>query len=189
MNILVACEYSNIVSQAFRDKGHFVISCDLLQCDIPGTDHIIGDVRQVIRQVQFDMMIAFPPCTYLAKCQQMLVNHSTARELLQLSAANFFYRLYKSNISKICIENPAGYMNTHFRKPDQIIHPYQFGDPYQKEICLWLKGLPPLITGPISLGRRHVSNHVNGRMSKEKKSHIKSKFFPEIAHAMALQWS
>lgn len=189
MHILIACEFSNIVAQAFRDKGHFVITCDLLDNDENSDYHIKGNCLQVIKQFQFDMMIAFPPCTYLAKCQQFICQRSESRELQQLSAANFFYRLYNVNISKICLENPAGYINTHFRPPDQIITPWYFGDPYQKEICLWLKNLPPLISTVYSSKRKSTSNHVNSRMSQELKSKIKSKFFSGIAAAMANQWT
>jgi hypothetical protein len=189
LSILVACEYSNIVSQAFRDRGHFVISCDLLPCDGLPDNHIIGDCLQVLQQFKPDMLIAFPPCTYLAKVQQWMVNRDPNRQSLQIDAFNFFLELYNQPIKYICIENPAGYPCTHFRHPDMIIHPFQFGDPYQKEICLWTKNLPPLIHGAMSPGRKHTSNHTNSRMSQELKSHIRSRFFPGIAQAMAAQWS
>jgi hypothetical protein len=189
MNILVACEYSNIVSQAFRDKGHFVVSADLDTNDILYDFHIVGDCLQVIKQFHFDMLIAFPPCTYLAKVQAMRIKNNPERELKQLSAANFFYKLWKSPIEKICIENPAGYMNTHFKPPSQILTPWYFGDPYQKEICFWLKNLPPLISTCYNTKRKSTSNHVNSRMSQKQKCKIKSKFFPLMAAAMANQWS
>jgi len=188
MEILVACEYSNIVASAFRSAGHFVISCDLLPNDVNNDYHIIGDCLQLLSQFKPDMLIAFPPCTYLAKCQQILVNNSPERRLKQIEAVNFFMNLYNCDCPSICIENPAGYMNTHFRPPDMIIHPYLFGDPYRKEICLWTKNLPPLIHSALSPGRKHVANHVNSRMSQNQKSKIKSKFFPGIAAAMAQQW-
>jgi len=189
MIIYVFCEYSNIVSEAFRKKGHLVISCDLLPCDGTPDYHIIGNCLQLLNQFLPDMLIAFPPCTYLAKVQQWMVNRDPVRRSLQIDAFNFFLSLYNAPIEKICLENPAGYVTTHLRPPNQIIHPYMFGDPYQKEICFWTKNLPPLIHGALSSGRKHTSNHCNSRMSQEQKSKIRSKFFPGIASAMAEQWS
>ena len=189
MTIVTACEYSGIVSRAFRDKGHFVISCDLDPSLDNSPFHIIGDCLQLLTQYQPDMLIAFPPCTYLAKVQQWQVNKYTSRFSCQIEAIKFFMSLYDYPCKYTCIENPAGYMNTHFRPPDMIIHPYMFGDPYRKEICLWTKNLPPLIHGSLSPGRKSVNNHCNSRMLQKEKSKIRSKFFPGIAAAMAEQWS
>ena len=189
MNIIVGCEFSNIVAQAFRDRGHFVVSVDLYENDCLPDFHLQGDLLTVLRSFLPDMLIAFPPCTYLAKVQAPLIKSNPVRRLFQDDAFNFFLTLWQQPIKYICLENPAGYVNTHMQPPNQIIHPYQFGDPYQKEICLWLKNLPPLIHGAISPGRKSTSNHVNSRMSQELKSKIRSKFFPGIAAAMSLQWS
>lgn len=188
MDIVVACEYSNIVSAAFRANGHQVISCDLLPNAVLSLDHIIGDCLQLLTQFRPDMLIAFPPCTYLAKVQMWQCHRDNSRLQNQIDAVNFFMHLYNYDCKYTCIENPAGVMNTHFRHPDQIIHPYLFGDPYQKEICFWLKNLPPLIYGPLSPGRKHMSNHTNSRMTQQQRSHIRSRFFPGIAAAMAQQW-
>lgn len=189
MIVFVVCEYSNIVADAFRKKGHYVVSCDLEPNDVPGTSHYIGDCFTLLENFKPDMLLAFPPCTYLAKVQSQLCSHDQARQEKRLQAAEFFKKLYHQSIPKIAIENPAGFMNTHFLPPSQIITPWYFGDPYQKEICLWLKGLPPLISTVYSTKRRSTSNHVNSRMSQEQKSKIKSKFFPGVADAMASQWS
>lgn len=189
MIILVACEYSNIVSQAFRDKGHFVISCDIIPNDDIGTFHIIGDCLQLLKEFKPDMLVAFPPCTYLAKVQSHLCTHDAARQVKREMASEFFLKLWHQDIKHICLENPAGWMNTHFSPPSQILTPWYFGDPYQKEICFWLKNLPPLISTCYNTKRKSVSNHTNSRMSQAQKSKIRSKFFPGLAAAMANQWS
>lgn len=189
MKIVVACEYSNIVAAAFRQHNHDVISCDLIANDVPCTSHLIMDAIECCHLVKPDFLIAFPPCTFLAKVQMWRMSGDLYRWAQQIDAIQFFMDLYNFPCSYTCIENPAGIMNTFFRSPDMILHPYMFGDPYQKEICLWTKNLPPLFHGPISPGRKHTSNHVNSRMSQELKSKIKSKFFPGLASAMAQQWS
>lgn len=193
MRVLIGCEYSGIVASAFATKGHDVTSCDLLPNEspdfssVPSFRHIQGDVFQLISQESFDMMIAFPPCTYLCKAQMF---RKTEQDMLRTFAgANFVRRLLFSHIPFIAIENPIGWLNTNWRPPSQIVHASDFGSPYGKDICLWLKNLPPLITGYKSPGTKKVSNHVNSRMSQALKSKIKSKFFPEVAEAMSNQWT
>jgi hypothetical protein len=188
MNILVACEYSNIVSSAFRTKGHSVLSCDLFP-SLNSDEHYIGYVQDIIDSEAWDMLIAFPPCTFLAKAQifQLYLDPGRVRKCLQ--AVYFVDYLMSARIKRICVENPIGILSRVFRPPSQIISPHFFGSPYSKEICLWLKNLPPLIYGCQSSGRKKVSNHCNSRMSQNLKSHIKSKFFPEVAEAMANQWT
>lgn len=185
MKVLVACEYSGIVSSAFRNKGHNVVSCDLLPSEMPG-EHYIGNVFDIVPE-PFDLMIAFPPCTYL--CNAQLHMKENARLIERKNAINFVLRLYHLPIKHIAIENPKGILSTVFRKPDQIVSPHYFGSPYSKDVCLWLKNLPPLIYGCMSPGKKKVYNHVNSRMTQEQKSKIKSKFFPELAAAMAEQWT
>jgi len=188
-NVLVACEYSGIVSQAFYDAGHNVLSCDILPSD-NFHNHFTGnifDVPGINVPGTFDLMIGFPPCTYLCKAQMFrLLEYE--RRIKFIEAMAFVKSLYSLPINQICIENPVGALNNNWKKPAQIIYPYNFGDPYRKDICLWLKNLPPLINMVQSPGRKSVSNHVNGRMSQDQKSKIKSKFFPGVATAMALQW-
>jgi len=135
-------------------------------------------------------MIAFPPCTYLAKAQMFRYSLEPGRIEKRDKAVAFVHRLFHSGTPQVAIENPVGYLNNNWRKPTDILYPHNFGSPYHKEICLWLKNLPPLMRGPYYSGKRkHMANHVNSRMSQALKSKIKSKFFPEVAKAMAAQWS
>lgn len=186
MKILVACEYSGIVSNAFRKRGHDVTSCDLLPSESTGK-HYQGDVFDIINE-GWDMMIAHPPCTYLCKAQYHLLSSCEARRLKAIEAFDFVKSLYAADIMKIAIENPIGILSRLFRQPDQICYTNFFGDPHKKDFCLWLKNLPPLIYTCQNLSCQPVRNHVNGRMSQEVKSKIKSKFFPLVAEAMANQW-
>lgn len=194
MKVLIACEYSGVVSRAFQSKGHEVVSCDLLPNESPRYSsvgsfrHYTGDIFDIINSETWDLMIAFPPCTYLCRAQMFRTkkDYYSVRTAL---AYNFVLRLYYSNIKFIALENPIGWLNTNWKKPDQITSPHMFGSPYRKDICLWLKNLCPLIEGQPSPGLKRVSNHVNSRMSQALKSKIKSKFFPEVAEAMAVQWS
>ena len=188
MKIIIACEYSGIVSRAFKARGHDVTSCDLLPSELsPGHNHYQGNIFNIVPG-NFNMMIAFPPCTYLAKSQFQFYP-SPGREIERDKAVDFVRRLMSLDIEKIAIENPVGYLNTHLRPPEQITNCINYGSLYGKEICLWLKNLPPLIDTFVTPGKKKVSNHVNSRMSADFKSKIKSRFFPEMAEAMANQWS
>ena len=147
MKVLVACEYSGTVRDAFNAKGHQAFSCDLLPTDVPGR-HYTGDVFDIIHQ-GWDLMIAHPPCTYLSVSGM----HWTARGLrdpqLTEDALQFVKRLMDAPIPQICIENPVSVISSRIRKPDQIIHPWMFGDDASKKTCLWLKNFSPLrVTNP-----------------------------------------
>ena len=157
--------------------------------DYPSRWHLQDDVFNVLRSYSPDLMIAFPPCRFLCKAQIPLLYSSPGRRELSLDAIKFVRRLYDSSVLRIAIENPIGVLSSAWRKPDQITSPANFGNVHHKDICLWLKNLPPLIDTCVNVRRQPVRNHVNGRMSQEQKSHIKSKFFPELAAAMANQWS
>lgn len=187
MRVLIACEYSGIVSTAFRHKGHDVTSCDLLPSEARG-QHYQGNVFDIITE-KWDLLIAHPPCTYICNAGLNWINREAGRKEKQAEAIDFVRRLFASPVLSIAIENPKGIMSSVWRAPDQIIYPYMFGDPYSKDICLWLKNLPPLISTCVSPVRKPVSNHVNGRMSQDQKAKIKSRFFPLTASAMANQWS
>jgi len=189
MKILIACEYSNIVASAFRAKGHSVLSCDIIANDFPSRDHLQDDVFNVLKNYTFDMMIAFPPCTYLCKAQIPLLHNSPGRIMEMCKAVGFVKQLYAADIPLIAIENPIGVLSSVWKKPSQITSPAYFGNQHHKDVCLWLKGLPPLIDTCINARHQPVRNHVNSRMTQQQKSHIKSKFFPELAAAMASQWS
>jgi len=147
MKVLVACEYSGIVRDAFLAKGHDAISCDILDTESPGP-HYKGNVLDIIGD-GWDLMIAFPPCTYLTHAGighfnvERYGQKAIKRMKLREDGKDFFMTLYLAPIQKICIENPVGFIN-QFITPSQIIHPYYFGDSNLKRTCLWLKGLPQL---------------------------------------------
>jgi hypothetical protein len=191
LRVLIACECSGTVREAFNKLGHDAWSCDLKETKIPG-NHIKSDVLSLLNEA-WDMMIAFPPCTYLCKAQGHLCNNNPERLSKQKEAVEFIKKLYYSKIPYVAIENPPGALTRLFRPPEQLIHPYFFGDQYQKQISLWLKGLPLLgyclRVKPRKL--RTISNHCNSRMNQETKSEIRSswKYFPRLADAMAQQWS
>jgi len=187
MEILIACEYSGIVKTAFTSPGHNTFSVDVVPSSVPH-NHIIGDAIEIIYSKKWDLIIAHPPCTYLCKAQLWRCNKSPDRMLKQRDAIAFFKKIYNSNCSQVAIENPIGVLTKAFRPPNQIIFPWYFGDIHSKEICLWLKGLPPLISTCYNTKRIPAANHVNSRMTQEEKSKIKSKFFPLVAQAMANQW-
>ncbi len=206
MKILIACEYSGIVRDAFIAKGHNAMSCDILPTESPGP-HYQGDVLDIIHD-GWDLMIAFPPCTYLAKAGLHYLRTKPERKEQHRKAVDFFLSLYNCSIDRLAIENPVGWMNTNWNKPNQIIHPYYFGDPEIKETCLWLKGLPTLtyqlyddLFGPRTAtdkpkpkgyilrksgpkkGKRYNYHFRSGKTAK-----MRSKTFPGIAAAMAEQW-
>ena len=159
INVLVACEFSGTVRLAFRDLGHDAWSCDLEPC-IDGGPHIQGDALTVMGEFKWDLMIAHPPCTHLASSGARYWPEKRA-DGRQEEAIKFFLALMNAEIPRIAVENPVGIMSTAFRKPDQIVQPYQFGDPLQKKICLWLKGLPPLVETDVVIPTKMV---VNGSM-------------------------
>jgi site-specific DNA-cytosine methylase len=186
MKVLVGFEYSGIVAEAFRKHGHEAYSCDIISGNIPEF-HIQKDFFEVVQHSKYDLVICHPPCQYLCKAQIFRLK-DTELFLKMLQAVEIVKRIMSLNIQYIAVENPIGILSSRFRPPDQIIYPYNFGDIHRKDICLWLKNLPPLIDTCISLKRIPVKNHVNSRMSQEVKSKIKSKFFPLVADAMAVQW-
>ena len=188
MKILIGCEYSGIVRDAFTNLGLYATSCDILPSESTGK-HIQGDIFEAIKSDNWDLLIAHPPCTYLCNAQLWRCSLDTIRKEQQKHASDFVNRLYNCGIQHIAIENPKGYLSNNWLTPSQIIYPYNFGDPYRKDICLWLRNLPPLISTIYNPKRKSVSNHVNSRMSQTLKSKIKSKFFHGVAEAMAVQWS
>lgn len=186
MKILIACEYTGIVRDNFIKLGHNAVSCDLKPSETEGP-HIQGNVLNVLAD-GWDMMIAFPPCTHLARSGARWFKEKQ-KDGRQQNAIGFFMQLATSTICKIAIENPIGIMSTHYRKPDQIIHPYQFGDPYSKQTCLWLKNLPLLIpTNIVDKGEFVI--HGGKKIPKWYSNHkgLRDKTFPGIAMAMAQQW-
>jgi hypothetical protein len=199
MKILLACEESQTVTKAFREKGHEAYSCDTKPCSGGHFEwHIQDDAIKTAYNYYWDMMIAFPPCTHLAVSG---ARHFKKKEKdgRQKSGIDFFMKLVYAPIEKIAIENPIGIMSTKYRRPDQIIQPWQFGDPYHKSTCLWLKNLPFLFPTKIVSKGEFIITPSGKRMPKwysdkpstksENNRKIRSTFWPGIAKAMAEQWN
>lgn len=182
MKVLVACEYSGTVRDAFIRGGHEAMSCDLLPTDAPGP-HYQGDVRDVL-YYPWDLMIAHPPCTHLSVSG---ARHFDGKRLdgRQQTAVSFFMMLAKAEIPMIAIENPVCIMSSIWRKPDQVIQPWQFGHGETKATCLWLKGLPLLKPTNIVDGRENRIHRMPPSPDRWKE---RSKTFEGIAQAMADQW-
>lgn len=208
MKVLVACEESQRVCMAFRERGHEAYSCDIIPCSGGHPEwHINGDAIETLFSQKWDLVIAHPPCTYLTVTGNRWFNverygdKALQRIKEREDAANFFLFFVgyaETHNVKMAIENPIGYMSTHYRKPDQIIHPYMFGDAERKATCLWLFGLPKL--EPTEIVEPNVIKYKNGKgtdspwhmetmkLSPAERSRQRSKTFPGIAKAMAEQW-
>lgn len=219
MNVLIACEESQAVCKAFREKGHTAFSCDIIDCSGGHPEwHIKQDVLPLLNgnckfttgdgtkhylHGKWDMIIAFPPCTYLCntgtphlnveKYGQKAIERAKKRE----EAFDFFMRFINADCEKIVCENPVGLPNSRYRKPDQIVNPWQFGEPYAKKTCLWLKGVPALKPScekkPENLKSYayHTMVDENGKTiswDSQLSKKLRSKTFPCIAQAMAEQW-
>ena len=180
MRILIACEFSGIVRDAFAARGHDTWSCDLLDTERSG-QHIKGDVLNII-DGGWDMMIAHPPCTYLAVSGARWFKH---RQKEQTEALEFVRTLLNADIPRIALENPVSVISTHIRKPDQIIQPWMFGHGETKATCLWLKNLPKLIPTNIVDGR---DNRVHQEPPGKNRWKNRSRTYSGIAKAMADQW-
>ena len=227
MNVLVACEESQAVTKEFRRLGHNAFSCDIIECSGGHPEwHIMQDVLPLLNgncefvsmdgqkhtiNGKWDMIIAFPPCTYLTIAGNRYFNverygdKAIERINNAKKAAEFFMQFANADCEKIAIENPVGRMTTQYRKPDQIIHPYYFGHPVSKKTCLWLKNLPPLQhtdvveyesihskgkSGGYS-GPSWYATDENGKIlswNDPRTARIRSKTYEGIAKAMAEQW-
>jgi len=183
MRVLVACEFSGIVRDAFLRRGHEAVSCDRVASDRPGP-HVRGDVRRILGD-GWDLMIAHPPCTYLAISGGRWFKDRFEH---QRRALEFVRVLLEAPIPRICLENPKSIISTRFRKPEQIIQPWMFGHGEVKTTCLWLKGLPPLEPTNVVEGREprvHMLYYDNNR---ERRKRERSRTYEGIAEAMADQW-
>lgn len=197
MKILCACEESQAVTIQLRKLGHEAYSCDIQDCSGGHPEwHIKGDVIPLLSDT-WDMIIAFPPCTYLSFAGNRWLNQPARLEKRE-TARNFFMKFVNADCERIAIENPVGYMNSCFRKPDQIIHPYFFGDPFMKRTCLWLKNLPPLQPDYVLQKPEPEYVQSNGKKrnwvdtvscSTSERQKVRSKTFPNVAAAMAFQWT
>lgn len=228
MKVLVACEESQAVCKAFREKGHEAYSCDIIECSGGHPEwHIKSDVLPLLNGTQdkdkmilhifetqdgkvhnlpnkWDLIIAHPPCTYLTVTGNRWFNverygeKALKRIADREEAAEFFMKIANASCDKIVIENPVGYMSTYYRKPDQIIQPYMFGDAFEKKTCLWLKGVEPLkptdeVEPPerkkFESGKTMPAWYAEAwHLPKEERARLRSKTFPGIAKAMAEQW-
>lgn len=219
MNVLIACEESQEVCKAFREKGHRAFSCDLQECSGGHPEwHICGDALEVINptmgcfitqdgtthtHTQWDLLIAHPPCTDLAVSGARWFPEKQ-RDFRQQKSIVFFMQIALANVPKVVVENPVSIMSNVWRKPDQIIHPWMFGDNVSKATCLWLRGVRPL--KPLVTERPEMEwfEWTDGKTGKKKRqaqwcadawnlppaerARVRSKTFPSIAKAMADQW-
>ena len=193
--VLVACEFSGIVRDAFIAAGHEAMSCDLVPTEQAGP-HYQGDVRDILED-GWDLMVAHPPCTYLSRAGARWWSQPGRAEKAE-AAASFIQELWAAPIPRVAIENPIGMLNRLWRYPDQTIEPYEFGEPYRKRTCLWLRGLPILLaTGHVANptywidsypGRRTAGFDYRSTRGKARSSKDRSRTFPGIAAAMAEQW-
>jgi len=204
MKVLIACEESQAVTKEFRKLGHQAYSCDILDCSGGHSEwHLKKDLMTVIKD-KWDMIIAFPPCTYLTVTGNAWFNiekygdKAIQRHKDREDAVKFFMDIANADCDKICIENPIGVMSTKWRKPNQIFQPYHFGDAFEKKTCLWLKGLPKLqhtkVVKPpertkFKSGKTMATWFVKSwSLSPKERSIARSKTFPGVANAMADQW-
>ena len=213
MRVLIACEESQTVCKAFRERGHDAYSCDIQECSGGHLEwHIIGDAIKTAYEGNWDLMIGHPPCTYLSYVGNRWFNYqrygeqALRRYQSRLDAVNFFIKLWNAPIDKICLENPRGYIQ-EFVQATQLIHPYYFGDSQSKATLLWLKGLPQLVhQKEESLFGDKITHVDKGEMAlhgseseaffglhilklpQAERAKIRSKTFEGIAKAMAEQW-
>jgi len=180
VRVLVACEFSGVVRGAFRARGHDAVSCDLIESEA-GEPHIVGDVRLVLND-GWDMMIAHPPCTYIAVSGARWFSE---RRVEQEAALDFVARLMLAPIPMIALENPVSVISSRIRPPDQIIQPWQFGHGETKATCLWLKGLPPLQPTKEVSGR---AARVHREPPSVNRAKNRARTYKGIAEAMAMQW-
>ncbi|MBF3536125.1 DNA cytosine methyltransferase [Burkholderia pseudomallei] len=199
MRVLVACEYSGRVREAFKARGHYALSCDLLPTETPG-NHYQGDVRDVLSD-GWDLLIAHPPCTYLTVAGVRWLYHPDDKHLPtnerrphpnypnrrrdQADALEFVRLLMDAPVDRIAIENPVSVISSHIRKPDQVIQPWQFGHGETKATCLWLKNLPVLVPTDIVAGREARVHMMPPGPDRWKE---RSRTYEGVAAAMATQW-
>lgn len=182
MNVLIACEYSAVVRDAFRARGHDAWSCDLLPSEGDPEYHMICPVEDVLEDCEWDLMIAHPPCTHLAVSGARWFKDKRTE---QAEALEFVRLLLDAPVPRIALENPVSVISSRIRKPDQIIQPWQFGHGETKATCLWLKNLPPLTPTDVVEGREARVHRMPPGPDRWKE---RSRTFTGIAEAMADQW-
>lgn len=195
MRVLIACEFSGIVRDAFIARGHHAISCDLLPSDRPGPHHQ-GDVRDILER-GWDLLVAFPPCTYLCSSGLHWNARIPGRSVLTDEAIAFVRALLDAPVERIALENPVGRIGTAIRPCDQVIHPWEYGHDASKKTCLWLKGLPRLqpthlVSPRIVNGRPRWGNQTDSGQNRlgpsPDRAKIRGTTYQGIADAMATQW-
>ena len=185
MRVLVACEFSGVVRDAFIAAGHDAVSCDLLPTESPGP-HIQDDVLKHLDE-GWDLMIAHPPCTYLCNSGVRWLHEQPERWELMYTAVQFFKRLLKAKIKRIAVENPVMHGHARIRKPDFTVQPWQFGDPFKKRTCFWTRKLPPLIpTNVLDPNKAEQATWLQSPGPDRWKR--RSVTYPGIAKAMPAQW-
>jgi len=204
MKILIGCEESQTVTKEFRLLGHKAYSCDIIPTSGENPEwHLEQDIVPLLNE-KWDIIIAFPPCTYLTVTGNRWFNiekygdKAIKRHQDRKTAIDFFMLFANANCDRVAIENPVGVMSSEWRKPDQIINPYQFGDAFEKKTCLWLKGLPKLIPTNIvdppprtkfKSGKSMPKWYADAvSLPKSERARVRSQAFPGIAKAMAEQW-
>jgi site-specific DNA-cytosine methylase len=197
MRVLVACEYSGKVRDAFLKAGHYAMSCDLLPSDsINSGDHYQGDVTDILDQ-GWDLMVAHPPCTYLSVSGMHWTTRGLRDPQLTEDALDFVQTLLDAPIKRIALENPVSIISSRIRKPDQVVQPWMFGHDASKKTCLWLKNLPPLmptkmVEPRVVNGKPRWGNQTDSGQNKlgpsEDRWKVRSETYSGIAQAMAEQW-
>jgi len=199
MKILVACEESQAVTKRLRKRGHEAYSCDVVPCSGGHPEwHLQQDVTPLLQTGEWDMIIAFPPCTHLAVSGARHFKEKIA-DGRQQQGIDFFMLFANAKCDKIMIENPIGIMSTRYRKPDQIVQPWMFGQPYTKSTCLWLKGLPKLeATKIVEKGKVYTSKsgkrmswffYESAKLNPAERAKFRSATPKGFAKAMAKQWT
>lgn len=195
MRMLVACEVSGVVRRAFASLGWDAWSCDILPSEDDSPNHITGDAREVVLSSRWDLLIAHPPCTYLAVSGMHWTVRGYRSPKLTEDALEFARFFMEADVPMTAIENPVSVISTKVRKPDQIIHPWQFGHPESKKTCLWLRNLPPLIPTdilPLPASGRWSNQTPSGNNRygpSPDRARKRSRTYSGIASAMAEQWS
>jgi hypothetical protein len=184
MRVLIACEYTGTVRQAFRELGHDAYSCDVTEAEDNSIYHIQCDVMSVLND-SWDLMIAHPPCTYLCNSGVRWVTNDIGRQARMRDASIFFLALWECNIPRVCIENPVPSKRANLPSYSQIVQPWQYGHGHNKRTCLWIRGMPLLRSTSLVTGRRNITTELGPHKHRRRE---RARTYDGIANAMARQW-